>query len=390
MSRRYIWLAAIGVVAVTAVIAMARARSSSEQPVAALQQPKKAGDAVVRLRPDAAARNPVTTTKVARVKMAGDLELVGSVAYDQDHFAVVGPLIDGRVSKLRAAVGDKVAAGQVLAEIESAEVGQAQAAFLSAAARAQAADANAVRERELAAQRVSSTREREAAEAVAVSEAAEVRAAVERLRAYGAGEAELAALKRGQPSGGRVPLRAPIAGTVVARAVTLGQAVERATDAFKIVDLAHLWVLLDVHEKDLGRVHVGQEVDLRTDALRGEKLKALVAYVHPLLDERTRTAHVRIRFDNPDGKLRPGQFVSARLKGDAKRAAVEVLAVPRHAVETFDGKPCVFVKSGDGFAKRPVELGMASGELVEVRAGINEGDEVAGDGAFLLKSEAMR
>jgi cobalt-zinc-cadmium efflux system membrane fusion protein len=303
---------------------------------------------------------------------------------------VVGPLIDGRVARLRAAVGDRVTAGQVLAEIESAEVGQAQAAYLSAAARAQAADANAVRERDLAAQRVSSTREREAAEAVATSEQAEVRAAVEKLRAYGAGESELSALKRGQPSGGRVPLRAPIAGTVVARQVTLGQAVERATDAFKIVDLAHLWVLLDVHEKDLGRVHVGQEASLRTDALRGEKLGARVAYVHPLLDERTRTAHVRIRFDNSDGKLRPGQFVTARLKGDAKLTAVEVLAVPRHAVETLEGKPHVFVKSGDGFLKRPVELGLASGDLIEVRSGLNEGDEVAGDGAFLLKSEAMR
>src|SRR6266508_1773858 len=121
--------------------------------------------------------------------MAGDLELVGSVAYDQDHFAVVGPLIDGRVSKLRAAVGDKVAAGQVLAEIESADVGQAQAAFLSAAARAQAADANAVRERDLAAQRVSSTREREAAEAVAISEAAAVPTPTQHLRPYRAGPA---------------------------------------------------------------------------------------------------------------------------------------------------------------------------------------------------------
>jgi cobalt-zinc-cadmium efflux system membrane fusion protein len=391
MSRRYIWLAAVGVVAVTAVIAMARARSSSEQPVAAVQQPKKAGDAVVRLRPDAAARNPVTTTKVARVKMAGDLELVGSVAYDQDHFAVVGPLIDGRVSKLRAAVGDKVAAGQVLAEIESAEVGQAQAAFLSAAARAQAADANAVRERELAAQRVSSTREREAAEAVAVSEAAEVRAAVERLRAYGAGEAELAALKRGQPSGGRVPLRAPIAGTVVARAVTLGQAVERATDAFKIADLSHLWVNLDLYEKDLSRVRAGQEVEVRAEAFPGEVFRGRVAYVVPMIDEATRTAKVRLEFENRQAQLSLGQLVTARIVGDGHRGAPEVLAVPRDAVERVDGRPVVFVaREAGAFQQRAVELGASGGDLVEIRTGLTAGELVAIDGAFLLKSELLR
>jgi cobalt-zinc-cadmium efflux system membrane fusion protein len=290
------------------------------------------------------------------------------------------------VARLRAGVGDLVRVGQALAEIESAEIGQAQAAYLSARARAQAAQANLSRERELAAQRISSAREREVAEAQAASDVAELRAARERLRAIGLGDAEIEALEKAGGTGGRVPLRAPIAGTVVARTLTLGQAVERATDAFKIVDLRHLWVLLDLYEKDLDRVHAGQKVELRTET--AEKLSARVAYVNPLVDEKSRTANVRIEIDNPAGKLRPGQFVSARLVGDG--AAVELLAVPERAVKMVDGKRIVFVKKGAGFERRVVEIGGSGAELVEIRAGLSEGEEVVTDGAFLLKSELLR
>jgi cobalt-zinc-cadmium efflux system membrane fusion protein len=188
-----------------------------------------------------------------------------------------------------------------------------------------------------------------------------------------------------------VALKAPIAGTVVERLVTLGQAVERADDAFKIVNLEHLWVLLDVYEKDLQRVHVGQKVSLRTESRPGEVFKGSLAYINPLIDEKTRTAHVRIECDNPDGKLMPGQFVSAKLAGDsAGQAPVEALAVPRQAVQTVDGKSLVFVRRADGFERRVVELGVSGGDLVEVRAGIKAGEEVATEGAFLLKSELLR
>jgi membrane fusion protein, heavy metal efflux system len=187
-----------------------------------------------------------------------------------------------------------------------------------------------------------------------------------------------------------VPLKAPIAGTVVERSVSLGQAVHRADDAFKIIDLTHLWVLLDIYEKDLRRVHKGQKVHLRTEARPGEVFEGRVAYVNPLIDEKTRTAHVRVEFDNPDGKLSPGQFVSARILGDPGHAPNEALAVPRQAVQTVDGKSLVFVKKGERFERRVVELGLSGGELVEVRLGLEAGEEVATEGAFLLKSELLR
>ena len=99
------------------------------------------------------------------------------------------------------------------------------------------------------------------AEAQWVTEQAGVRAAGQRLRAIGLTPAT--SRRPRTTTGGQVPIRAPIAGTVIERKVTLGQAVERATDAFKIADTSHVWVTLDLYEKDLARVHVGQEVEIR-------------------------------------------------------------------------------------------------------------------------------
>src|SRR5262249_3214998 len=157
------------------------------------------------------------------------------------------------------------------------------------------------------------------------------------------------------------------------RAITLGQAVERATDAFKVADLSKLWVLLDLYEKDLRNVHVGQDVELRTDAAPGEVFKARVAYVTPLIDEKTRTANVRIEPYHQDGRLRPGQFVTAKLIGEPAHATTEVLTIPRSAVQTVDAKTLVFRKNEQGFERRPVELGPSGGDLVEVKTGLAEG-----------------
>ena len=102
-----------------------------------------------------------------------------------------------------------------------------------------------------------------------------------------------------------MPLRAPIDGTVVTRSVTLGQAVERATDAFELIDLSRLWVSLDLYEKDLARVHLGQQVEMRTESFP-EVLDARVEYIDPVIDPATRTAAVRLEFDNSGGQAPAG------------------------------------------------------------------------------------
>jgi membrane fusion protein, heavy metal efflux system len=130
---------------------------------------------------------------------------------------------------------------------------------------------------------------------------------------------------------------------------------------------------------------------LRTEVYPGKTFPARVAYVGHEIDEKTRTAPVRIEFENQDDLFRPGQFVTATLVGDGSRTVQEVLAVPRKAVMTVEGKPLLFVAEPDGtFSRRAVELGVSGGGKVEVRSGVKEGERVATDGGFLLKSELLR
>jgi len=264
-----------------------------------------------------------------------------------------------------------------------------RAALIGATARLHAADANLRRERELAEKKISSAREREMAEAQWATERAGLRGAEQRLRAIGLSNADLRAIEE-RDDGGRVPIRAPLSGTIIERLVTLGQAVERATDTFKIADLSKVWVLLDLYEKDLAKVHIGQAARIHTDSLPGEVFTGHVAYVVPVIDEATRTAKVRVEIDNRARKLNIGQLVTAKLLGTSTAATDAVLTVPRTALQRVDGKAVVFVKTPRGFERRGVELGISGGELVEIRGGLKEGEAVATAGAFLLKSELLR
>lgn len=407
-TRLYAVLGAVGLAVLIALVYASRSKSPDQvspvagsatagesrkpaegAPAATTGAPKAEASNSVSLPPASAGENPIEAVPATLDRLAADIQVIGNVSYDADHFAIVGPLVPGRVARLAVGVGDRVNRGQIMAEIESAEVGEARAALLSAKARAAAAETNLKRERELAEKRISSAREREMAEAQYATERAALRAAHERLRAIGLTPADFQAMEE-KELGGRVPMRAPISGTVIERMVTLGEAVERAKDAFKIANLAQVWVLLDLYEKDLARVHVGQSVEIRTDAYPGEVFRARVAYVTPVIDEGTRTAKVRVEVDNGQGKLRLGQLVSAKLIGDPNQVTTPVVTVPRSAVQRIDGRPLVFVKNGNGFERRLVELGVSGNDRVEIRQGLKAGELIASDGAFLLKSELLR
>jgi len=331
----------------------------------------------------------VRVARAELMRLPGDVQVVGAVAFHEDRLAVVGPLVSGRVARLIAGVGDRVRQGQLLAEIESSEVGQARADLVAAQARYAAADANLRRESDLADKKISSSRERELAHAQWATERAGVRAAMMRLRAIGFSPNDIEDLETHDP-GGRLPIRAPIAGTVIQRQVTLGQAVERATDAFRIADTSRVWVSLDIYEKDLASVSVGQDVEIHTDARPAEALIGKVAFIVPVIDEATRTAKVRLELANPSGALSAGQLCTARILAGPAQAAREVLSVPRSAVEQVEGKTVVFVQRGDGFERRNVQTGASGGDRVEIRSGLVAGEAVAVEGAFLLKSELLR
>ncbi len=318
-------------------------------------------------------------------QLMGELSALGTVTYDQDRYAVIGPLVNGRVAALRAKEGSRVHVGQALADVESPEVGAARAQFIASKARARASAAHLKRETELSQKHVSAERSREMAAAQAVEEQALFEAAAQQLRAYGLFSDDM--LQVDPAAGGRIQLRSPIAGIVISRRITLGQAIERGTDAFVVADLSRLWVLLDLYEIDMERIHVGQRAELHSESLPNQAMFATVSYIEPVINVSTRTAKVRVEFDNKQHLLHPGQFVNATIFAERSKEAAVVLSVPKEAIQTQNGKAFLYTCEPSGtYVRREVVLGISDATHSEIRSGLSEGENVVVQGAFYLKS----
>jgi cobalt-zinc-cadmium efflux system membrane fusion protein len=179
------------------------------------------------------------------------------------------------------------------------------------------------------------------------------------------------------------PLRSRIDGVVIDKRIAPGEAVSADSEAFVVADLSRVWIDLSVYQRDLDRVRVGQGVVVSTGEGRAQA-EGVIAYVAPVVDERTRTAVARVVLPNPDGVWRPGLFVT----GLVTIERVEVnLAVPTSAPQTLDGGPVVFVPTPEGLAPQRVRLGRADAQHVEVISGLTPGQRFVSRGSFLLMSE---
>ena len=354
------------------------AERKTEPPIVA-DVPRADGGAILFSK-SFAERAGIKTVTAQKAPLTPAVKVVGTVTFDPEHVAAVGTRIRGLVRKLKKLEGDHVKAGDMLAEIESAELGQAQASIAMLEAQRKAAESNARRERDLARQKLSTAREAELAEATLSEYRAMLAAAQQKVAALGGAS--------GNPFGVYL-VRAPLAGTVVERRIAAGQSVDDNIVAFRIANLDHLWVELAVFERNLGAMRKGDAVEVRSLADPDQILKGQVAYVGDQVDETTRSAAVRIEIDNKERKLRPGQSVTAIIhaSGPARRA----LLVPLQAVTFIDGKPTVFVAEGEGrVVPTPVELGASDGASQEITAGLKEGAQIVGEGVFALKSELFR
>jgi cobalt-zinc-cadmium efflux system membrane fusion protein len=305
---------------------------------------------------------------------------MGTVRYDVRKFAAVGARSAGRVRRVFKTMGDTVRPGDVLADIESVDLGKAQAMAEALRAKEIAAETNLVREQRLAEAKVTALREAETAKAEHQSLRAERRAAEKAVAALGASmDSEVGILK----------LRSPIAGRVLSATASQGQTVEPSSTLFEVADLSTVWVELLVFERDLQRVKAGDVAEMQPAGAKGVAVKGTVARVGDFVDPSTRSAVIRVEVDNRQGLLRPGQSTSARLQshGLAERA----LVIPKASVTFVDGKPTGLVLVSPGLVEpRAVELGPDDGEHVAILKGLRPGDSVITDGLFALKSEIFR
>ena len=334
----------------------------------------------VHLDEDALALSDIRMGTASSVSRGG-LRVTGTITYDQDLVSHVGPKTDGRVTELSAELGSRVAGGDVLAHLESPEVGATRAELVESRALLAIAQETFDRETRLEAQGISSRRDVLDAEATLRAVEARLRSAEERLRLYGA---------TSHGDGGHFDLVAPYDGIVVERHAGRGEVVGPTDQLFTIADLSTLWIELDIFERDIGSIAEGQRVELTTAAWPGRVFPAVIVYVADILDVESRTVHARVEVENADGALKPGMFATAFVHAAEDET---VVAVPREAVQNVEGDDVVWIPGDEpgAFLASPILLGEElPGGMVVIEAGLEAGDVVVVAGAFTLKAELVK
>jgi RND family efflux transporter MFP subunit len=163
--------------------------------------------------------------------------------------------------------------------------------------------------------------------------------------------------------------------------------VDENKDLFTIMDLSKVWIFADIYENLLPRVKLGQEVRLQVLPYPDQSFHGRVSYISPVIDPHTRTIQIRADVENKSLLLKPEMFGEAQIITGTEK---NVISIPRTAVLDEEGQKAVFVKVGDGFLKRVIEVGTKFGGRVEVISGLGEEDEVATSGAYQLKAQAMK
>jgi cobalt-zinc-cadmium efflux system membrane fusion protein len=324
------------------------------------------------------------------------LNLTGEVQLDLTRVAQIASAGAGRVEEVRRNLGEKIAADDVLAVVQSSEFGEAQAGFLEARARVDLARQTFDREKQLHENKISSQADYLTARNELASAEASVAAARKRLQLFGLSDERIESLVSADADAafGQLAIASPIAGTVIEQNVVRGQLVETRDTLYRVADLSRVWVWCDLYESDLASLHEriaaggAVQAEVRTGAFPQAVFHGTLDLIGSELDRQTRMLKVRVLVDNAEGKLKPGMFVRVSLGLDGERAVVRV---PATSVLSDAGRQFVFARlTDDLWVRRDVTAGSAQDGFVEVQHGLNDGDVVASRGAFMFKSEVLK
>jgi membrane fusion protein, heavy metal efflux system len=344
------------------------------------------GSGSIKMTAEMQKQNGVIVAVAKMLRLGGVIGATGKVEANADRIAHVSPRISGKIVSVRASLGDSVSAGQELATLDSVELGEALSRYHQSKTKLALAQSNMERVKGLVEKKIAARKDILQAETDYRMAQTELHTDQERLALYGVSSPELKAESRKRPL---LPVRSPIGGIITEKHAIVGELSDPSKSLYTVADLSSVWVLVDINEKDLAKVHKGQTAIVSVGAFPDLKLRGRITYIADLVDEATHTVKARIEVANSGRKLKPEMFATVELALPADAAAV--LAVPEDALQDLDGKKVVFVaENAAGFAARQVQTGRAAGGLVQIVSGLKEGERYAVKGAFILKSEIKK
>jgi len=349
------------------------------------------------------------------------VRLNGEVDYDQTRLAQLSARVPGIAWRVEKHVGDHVRKGEILAILDSLDVGKGKAEFLQAVIAYELKSENLERLEQI----TSSIPDRVLREAAAAVREAGIRRfnaeqtlinlglpltpkiaqglsdeeLTRKIQFLGIPETIVSELEPNAATANLIPLVAPFGGVLINREIVTGEVVQAAQTQFVIADVSRMWLKLSAKESDAPRLRIGQQIRFVSDGVPGEVL-CNIAWIGTQVDEKTRTVPVRGETDNPvtgsaagaiEGprRLRAHMFGTARIRVRDERRAV---MVPNSAVQWDGTRHLVFIPRADGrsFEPRAVDLGTSRGGQTEVVEGIAAGEPVVSAGSYVLKSELGR
>jgi multidrug efflux pump subunit AcrA (membrane-fusion protein) len=315
-------------------------------------------DSVVEIAPGVVQQMGVRTAPVERTTVYRHIRTIGEVEVGEDEESVVNLRFSGWVEKIRVdKTGDEVKKGQPLFDIYSPELVSAFEEYLLAL-RAQGADAPLTR---------SSRR---------------------RLELWDIPEWDIDRVAKDDKVGRTLSIRSPSNGFILHKNVVEGARVVAGKDLYRIGDLRRVWVQAEVYEHDAPWIAEDQKAQMELSNSPGETIEGRVSYVYPTMNKSSRTLPVRLEFDNPGVRLKPGMFATVYIQ---YRKREGVIAVPTEAIMHSGRRQIVFVALGQGrFVAREITAGLVGDHrMTEVLTGIEEGDRVVVSGQFLIDSESQ-
>ena len=341
-------------------------------------------EAMLKLSTEEIARAGIKLERLQAAPVTDALEVTASIQPNQDRFARIAAPVEGRIVSVSTPLGAVVHAGQTLAALESVALGEASSTLMAARAAQRIAEADFKRAETLQAEEIIAQKDYLRARAEVDKANAELHAAEDRVRVLGANPASA------NRTGARLVVTAPFAGTVVARKATVGELASPSEPLFTVADLSNVWIEASIAETQLARVHLGSHATVSVSAYPGELFEGRVTYVAATLDKDSRTVAARIEVENPDGRLKPEMFATARIEATGTQPTNELLTVKNDAIILLHGQPTVFVAEGDRFEPHPIDPGEKYGDRTVVKSGIVAGDQIVVSGAYALKARLLK
>jgi cobalt-zinc-cadmium efflux system membrane fusion protein len=330
-------------------------------------------------------REKIKTYAVALQKYHKTIDTAGAVDFDNDQATSVLAPFGGPVSRLLVSPGDKVKAGDPLAEVDSPDFAAAITAYRKALATAQTLSRVADIDKDLSQHDGVAQREEEQAQTDAVNAEADRDAALQTLVSLNMDPQVIKDLQASRPvarAGGMI--RSPIAGTVVEKLITPGELLTAGTTpCFTVADLSRVWVMAQVFGADLSAISVGDPAEVQA-GIATNSFTGRVDNISALVDPDTRAVLVRVVVENPGDFLKKQMYVHVRIQARQESSG---LLVPVGAILRDDENlPFVYIVQPDGsFARRSVTLGYRTGDQYDIPAGLQAGDQIVIDGGLFVQ-----